>query len=157
MIFDVFKDILASGDPLGGGWRLFLTTEDQVGTQNSDFSGRETDFGRQEIDFGAQNGKFANPGSSKGEPGGMRVALSEARIHRIHWNTVINRRNSIRRASLQDAADLIASRRPPGLCDWEVGSGKWEVGSGKPKRLQKQTAKTEPSPNPIADLPGKNQ
>ena len=51
--FDVFGDILASGDPLGGGWRVFLTTEDQVGAQNSNFSGRETDFGDPEVDFGA--------------------------------------------------------------------------------------------------------
>ena len=65
MIVAVFRDILASGDPLGGGSRLFLTTEDQVGTQNSDFSGRETDFGRQEIDFGAQNGRWSNPGRTK--------------------------------------------------------------------------------------------
>ena len=55
MIFDVFRDILASGDPLGGGWRLFLTTEDQVGAQNSDFSDQESDFGAQEVDFRGQN------------------------------------------------------------------------------------------------------
>ena len=76
MIFDVFMDILASGDPLGRGWRLFLTTEDQVGTQNSDFSGRETDFGRQEIDFGAS--KEPKKGISNIDPAARRLIL-EAR------------------------------------------------------------------------------
>ena len=55
MIFNVFGDILASGDPLGGGWRLFLTTDCQVGGQNNDFSDQETDFGGQEVDFRGQN------------------------------------------------------------------------------------------------------
>ena len=58
---EAWGGILASREPLGGGWRLFLTTEDQVGAQNSDFSGREPDFGGQEIDFGAQNGAQNHP------------------------------------------------------------------------------------------------